>query len=163
MFKVGDLAVYPAYGVGRIVSIEEKVISGEKRTFYVVEILKKGMKVMVPKNNADQKGLRDIVSRKKANEVFGVLKERNVKINNQNWTKRFKEYQDKIKTGQIYEIAEVLRDIHILGMKKDLSYGEKKILETARELLVQELAIALSKSEEDIRKKIQKCLSDHNS
>lgn len=159
MFKKGDLAVYPGYGVGKIVGIEERIVSGEKKTFYVLEILKKGMKVMVPKQNAKDRGLRDIVNQRRASRVFTILKKRDIHLNNQNWTKRFKEYQDKIKTGSLFEIAEVVRDIHLLGMKKNLSFGERKIFENAKGLLVHELSIAYGKAEEEIKNKIDKCLS----
>lgn len=158
MFKVGDLAVYPAYGVGRIISIEEKNFSGQKKVFYVLKILRNGIKVMVPQKNANGNGLRCLIDEKKTSRIFRILKNKEISVNHQNWTKRFREYQNKIKTGSAYEVAEVIKDLHLTSLRKDLSFGEKRILEMAQKLLVQELSIALSKSEEEIEKKIKKCL-----
>lgn len=159
MFKVGDLAVYPAHGVGRIVSIEERNISGEKKIFYVLEILEKGMKIMVPQDSVHSSGLRDLTPPEKTSKVFKILRQKIKIVNHQNWTKRFREYQNKIRRGSLFEVAEVLRDIHLLSLQKDLSFGERKMLEFAKNLLVQELSITLSKSEEEIARKIDKCLN----
>lgn len=146
-FKVGQNAVYPGHGVGRILSIETKEILGNKQTFYSVQILETGMKIMIPQNNVKSVGLRPIISKEEAGKVVGILKERDVKIDNETWNRRYREYMEKIKTGSVYEIAEVLRDLFVLKIDKELSFGERKMLDTARTLLLKELTLATSEEE----------------
>jgi len=146
-FKVGDNAVYPGHGVGAVVAIETKEIMGSKADFYIVQIRETGMKVMVPKNNVSSVGLRPIISREEASKVIQILKTTNVKIDNQTWNRRYREYMEKIKTGSVYEIAEVLRDLFVLKVDKELSYGERNMLDTARKLLMKELTLAVDKDE----------------
>jgi len=146
-FKVGDHAVYPGHGVGQIVGIETKEMMGAKFEFYICQIVETGMKVMIPKNNVASVGLRPIISREEAAKVIDILKVTEVKIDNQTWNRRYREYMEKIKTGSVYEIAEVLRDLFILKVDKELSFGEKKMLDTARTLLMKELALAVNKEE----------------
>lgn len=149
-FKVGDKAVYPAHGVGEVKSIESKEIMGAKQTFYVLQILDSGMKIMVPTTNINAVGLREVISDQEVDDVYEILKQRDVQIDNQTWNRRYREYMDKIKTGSVYEIAEVLRDLSILRFKKELSFGERKMLDTAKTLLVKELAICEDREEEEI-------------
>ncbi len=146
-FKVGENAVYPGHGVGRILSIEVKEILGNKQTFYSVQIFETGMKIMIPKDNVKSVGLRPIISKEEASKVVGILKERDVKIDNQTWNRRYREYMEKIKTGSVFEIAEVLRDLFVLKIDKELSFGERKMLDTARTLLFKELTLATSEEE----------------
>ncbi len=153
-FKVGDKAVYPAHGVGEVKSIESREILGSKQTFYVLQILDSGMKIMVPTTNVNTVGLREIIAESEAEDVYSILKERDVKIDNQTWNRRYREYMDKIKTGSIYEIAEVLRDLSILRFEKELSFGERKMLDTAKSLLMKELAICEERDEEEIEEEI---------
>jgi CarD family transcriptional regulator len=146
-FKVGENAVYPGHGVGRILSIEIKEILGNKQTFYSVQIIETGMKIMIPRDNVKSVGLRPIISKEEASKVVAILKERDVKIDNQTWNRRYREYMEKIKTGSVYEIAEVLRDLFVLKIDKELSFGERKMLDTARTLLLKELTLATSEEE----------------
>ena len=146
-FKVGDHAVYPSYGVGTVVAIETKEIMGTKCDFYVVQIRETGMKVMVPKNNVASVGLRPVISKEEAGKVIEILKTTEVRIDNQTWNRRYREYMEKIKTGSVYEIAEVLRDLFLLKVDKELSYGERNMLDTARKLLMRELTLAVDKDE----------------
>ena len=146
-FKVGENAVYPGHGVGRILSIEIKEILGSKQTFYSVQIIETGMKIMIPRDNVKSVGLRPIISKEEASKVVGILKERDVKIDNQTWNRRYREYMEKIKTGSVYEIAEVLRDLFVLKIDKELSFGERKMLDTARGLLMKELTLATTQEE----------------
>lgn len=146
-FKVGDNAVYPGHGVGKVSAIEVKEILGTKHTFYSINILDSGMKIMVPKNNAEAVGLRPIISRDEAAKVIEILKETNVKIDNQTWNRRYREYMEKIKTGSVYQIAEVLRDLFLLKVEKELSFGERKMLDNARSLLLRELSLATGTEE----------------
>lgn len=146
-FNVGDNAVYPGHGVGKVTSIDTKEIMGKKHVFYSIQILESGMKIMIPRDNVDSVGLRPIISREEAGKVIGILKETNVKIDNQTWNRRYREYMEKIKTGSVYEIAEVLRDLFLLKVDKELSFGERKMLDTARSLLLKELSLATSREE----------------
>lgn len=153
-FKVGDKAVYPAHGVGEVKSIESREIMGSKQTFYVLQILDSGIKIMVPTANVNAVGLREVISDQEVDDVYEILKQRDVHIDNQTWNRRYREYMDKIKTGSVYEIAEVLRDLSILKFKKELSFGERKMLDTAKSLLVKELAICESRDEDEIEEEI---------
>lgn len=141
-FKVGDHAVYPGYGVGRIDKIETKEILGAKHEFFSVIILETGMKVMIPAANIKSVGLRALISKEEAFKVVDILKEKNVKIDTQTWNRRYREYTDKINTGSVFEIAAVLRDLYLLKVDKELSFGEKKMLEKAKSYLLKELNLA---------------------
>jgi CarD family transcriptional regulator len=146
-FKVGDNAVYPGHGVGRVNAIETKEIAGTKLTFYSIQILDSGMKIMVPQMNVKSVGLRPIISKEEAILVVSILKQTDVKIDNQTWNRRYREYMEKIKTGGVREIAEVLRDLFLLKVDKELSFGERKMLDTARSLLIKELILATGRDE----------------
>jgi len=154
-FKVGDNAVYPAHGVGVVKAIETREISGRKQSFYILKILDNGMTIMVPTNNIQSVGLREVIKRSKVSEIFKILRKRKVKLDHQTWNRRYREYMEKIKTGSVYEIAAVLRDLFLLKHEKELSFGEKKMLDTARSLLVKELSLAKKVKEEAIEKEIK--------
>lgn len=160
MFQPGDKAVYPAHGVGEVQSIETREISGSRKTFYILKILDNGMTIMVPTDNAKTVGLREVIDHDQVEEVFSILKERDIAVDNQTWNRRYREYMEKIKTGSVYEIAEVLRDLSVLKYEKELSFGERKMLDTARTLLVKELAIAQRKDEKQVLKMIGKIFKD---
>ena len=155
MFKVGDLAVYPAHGVGLIEGMEEKSISGIEHIFYVIRILANDMKIMIPKENAEQVGLRRVISDHEVEQVYAILKKKDVEFIPQTWNRRYREYMDKIKSGSIFDLAAVLRDLYILQMDKPLSFGEKKMMDTAKGLLVKELSVAKDKKEEEITEGIE--------
>jgi CarD family transcriptional regulator len=142
MFKVGDLAVYPAQGVGRIDAIETRDISGQEQDFYIMKILENNMIIMIPVSNVESVGLRDIIDKKQVPKVYDIMKKRDIPADNQTWNRRYREYMDKIKTGSVYEVAEVLRDLYLLKVDKELSFGERKMLDTAQSLLLKELSIA---------------------
>lgn len=147
IFNVGDNAVYPKHGVCKITSIETKEIMGSRYTFYTVEVLESGIKVMVPEKNIKSVGLRPIISKLEADKVIKILKRKNVKVDTQTWNRRYREYMEKIKTGSVYEIAEVLRDLFVLKVDKELSFGERTMLEKARKLLLSELSLSTSQKE----------------
>jgi CarD family transcriptional regulator len=149
MFKVGDLAVYPAHGVGVIESVESKDISGNEQRFFILRILDSGMTIMIPTDNIDAVGLRQVIDETEIPKIYGILKERDIDLDTQTWNRRFREYSDKIKTGSVYEIAEVLRNLFLLKYDKNLSFGERKMLDTARNLLIKEISIA-RKTEETV-------------
>jgi len=155
-FNVGDKAVYPAHGVAEVVGLETREIGGNKTTFYILKILDTGMKIMLPTRNVGTVGLRDIISQSDVKEVYNILKSKEIAVEGQTWNRRYREYMDKIKTGSVFEIAEVLRDLSLLKATKDLSFGERKMLDTARTLLVKELAIAKGTKELKIEQELEK-------
>ena len=154
MFKVGDLAVYPAHGVGVIESIESKLISGTKLDFYIMRILDNEMIIMIPLDNVTSVGLRQVIDAKQVPKIFDILREREIIPDNQTWNRRYREYMEKIKTGSVYELAEVMRDLFILREDKELSFGERKMLDTARSLLVKEISIAKDLDESQVEEDI---------
>ena len=153
-FRVGDLAVYPAHGVAQIVGVETREISANKQTFYILKILENGMKIMIPTRNAGAVGLRELIRADEVDEVFAILKSREVAVEGQTWNRRYREYMEKIKTGSVFEIAEVLRDLQRLKGDKELSFGERKMLDTARGLMIKELALAKGVGEDKISAEI---------
>lgn len=156
MFKIGDLAVYPAHGVGIIERIESQEISGSSQDFYVMRILENDMIIMIPTQNVDSVGLRRIIGQKEVPKLYSILEKRDVVIENQTWNRRYREYTDKIKTGSVFEVAEVYRDLLILKIDKELSFGERKMLDTARTLLVKEIALAKKVEEEQIEQDLDR-------
>jgi CarD family transcriptional regulator len=156
MFDIGDKAVYPGHGVGVIEAIESKTISGTEQLFLILRTIDNGMTIMIPTENVDVVGLRGVVPSMEVPRVFQILKERRVSLDHQTWNRRYREYMDKINTGSIFSIAEVLRDLQVLKMEKDLSFGERKILDTAENLLVRELAVARNTEESDVLMEIKK-------
>jgi len=149
-FQVGDLAVYPAHGVGEIQAIESRIVNGEKHDFYIMKVLENGMVIMIPISNVESVGLRDIINKKEIPKVYDVMKVRTDGVPAQTWNRRYREYMDKIKTGSLYDVAEVFRDLSLLKLTKDLSFGERKLFDTAQVLLVRELSTAKNTDEETI-------------
>jgi CarD family transcriptional regulator len=156
MFKIGDLAVYPAHGVGVIEKIETQEISGYSQDFYVMRILENGMIIMIPTQNVNNVGLREIIGQNEVPRLYSILKKRDVVVDNQTWNRRYREYMDKIKTGSVFEVAEVYRDLLMLKVEKELSFGERKMLDTARNLLVKEISLAKEVEEEQIEKDLDR-------
>ncbi len=150
-FQVGDLAVYPAHGVGRIESIERRTINGAKHKFYILKILDNSMVIMIPTANIKSVGLREIIHKDEVPKIYAVLKKRKNDIfDNQTWNRRYKEYMNKLKTGSLYDVAEVFRDLFLLKAVKDLSFGERKLLDTSKGLLLRELCTAKKADEESV-------------
>lgn len=154
-FSEGDLAVYPAHGVGCIESIESKEINGDIMNFYMMKIVENGMVIMIPTTNVESVGLREVISENEIPKVYEVMQEKVKNMDNQTWNRRYREYMDKIKTGSIYDVAEVFRDLFQLKLEKDLSFGERKLLDTAQNLLVQELSTAKDIDEHSMMKEIE--------
>jgi CarD family transcriptional regulator len=141
-FEVGDKAVYPVHGVAEVVALEQRDVGGSNIPVYILKILDTGMKIMVPTVNAGSVGLRDLITSKQVKEVYSILKSRDIPRDTQTWNRRYREYMEKIKTGSVFEIAEVMRDLCVLRTTKELSFGERKMLDTARGLIIKELALA---------------------
>lgn len=149
-FKLGDKIVYPGHGVGEIEGIRSHSLGGQEHHIYNIKIIESGMKVMVPVSQAGSVGLRKIVDKRAIDEVYTILKDRDFRIDTQTWNRRFREYTQKIKTGSVFEIAMVLRDLSVLSADKELSFGEKKMLDQAEALLVSEISIAKSRPHEKV-------------
>lgn len=159
MFSKGDMAVYPAHGVGVIKAVEMKTIGGVDQSFYVLEILDNSMRIMIPTASSENVGLRAIVDKKEVSDVLDILADRSVVLGAQTWNRRYRDYMEKIKTGSVHEVAVVLRDLFLLSVDKDLSYGERKMLDTAKNLLVKELSLAQDAEEADVSKAIEAIFS----
>lgn len=156
MFKVGDLAVYPAQGVGRVAAVESKQVAGHHVTFYVLEILGKDTIIRIPTANAGSVGLRQVINESEVPRLFAILKKRKATNDSATtWNKRFRDYNNKLKSGSAFEIAEVLRDLFMLKSGKDLSFGERRMLDTALSLLTKELAIVLEATESKVEDQLR--------
>ncbi len=147
MFKIGDYAVCPGHGVGRVRDIETRELGTETKSFYVLAIISNGMTVMVPTDSTN--GIRGLVDGEEIDQMYGMLGDHEIKIDNSTWNRRHREYTAKIKTGSLLEIADVLRSLFLLKNKKNLSFGEKKMLDECRVLITEE--VALSKGDERVQ------------
>jgi len=161
MFKVGDLAVYPAQGVGLIEAIEYRDVMGCNQKFYIMKILGNGMKIMIPTDSAASVGLREIIPAEDIPKVYAILRNKEVTIDRQTWNKRYRDYLEKIKTGSVFEIASVLRDLFMLKVDKNLSFGERKMMDTAKSLLVKEISVASKSEETKIEQDLQTIFAVH--
>ena len=159
VFVAGDMAVYPAHGVGVIQAIETKTIGGIDQSFYVMKILDNDMTIMIPTANSKNVGLRSIISAKEVDKVLLILMERDIQISAQTWNRRYRDYMDKIKTGSAFEVAAVLRDLYLLSDDKELSYGERKMMDTAKSLLVKEISLARKEDEKKVAKQLESIFS----
>lgn len=148
MFNIGDKIVYPMHGAGTIDSIEEKDILGEKQSYYILRMPGE-VKVMVPISKAEEVGVRSIIDKSSADKVFSVLEQDETEMN-KNWNKRYRDNMDKLKSGDIYEIADVVRNLSFKQKEKGLSTGEKKMLNNAKQILVSELVLAESSNTDEI-------------
>ena len=160
--KVGDKVIYPAHGAGVIEAIEQKVLSGNEQTVYVMKMLHKGMTIMVPLGNVESVGIRNPVSPKEIDRVYEVLKESDHSSTEpvETWNRRYRHYKEKINTGSILEIAGVLRRLYRRRKTGALSLGEKRLVDTAMDLLVGEVSCAKNMKEERIRKEIELLLEE---
>lgn len=152
MFSIGEYAVCPGHGVGQICDIEEREMGAQKMTFYIIKILANGMTVMVPTDS--ETGIRGLVGEPDVAQVYTLLEDHDIKVDNSTWNRRYREYSAKIKTGSVVEIAEVLRQLFLLKEKKSLSFGEKKMLDQCRELLAQEFSLTNQIDKNSINEKI---------
>ncbi len=148
MFNIGDKIVYPMHGAGTIDAIEEKDILGEKQAYYIIKMPGE-VKVMVPTVKAEEIGVRNIISKENAGKVFEILEENETEMSN-NWNKRYRDNMEKMKSGDIYEVADVVRNLSFKQKEKGLSTGEKKMLNNAKQILVSELVLAEHASQEEV-------------
>ena len=143
-FAIGDKAVYPSQGVAEVIGIEQKEVHGKVQSFYVLQGLETGLRILVPTDKADQVGLRRIAGHEEIAEVMEILRDKEIHIDRQTWNRRYRGFMEKIKSGSLFEVAEVFRDLYRLKGMKPLSFGERRMLDTARGLIVQELSVARS-------------------
>jgi len=154
-FKIGDNAVYPSHGVGVVRGIQEKLIGEKKKYFYILQLHENGSTILIPTSKVKDVGLRSIIPKKEVSKIYKILKSKECVSEDQTWNRRYREYMEKIKTGSVYEIAEVLRDLYRLKIEKDLSFGERKMLDTAKSLLVKELSLAQEIREEMVEDELK--------
>jgi CarD family transcriptional regulator len=140
-FRIGDRAVYPAHGVAEIVAIESKEIAGSRKDFYVLRVVHSEMKLMIPCDGADRAGLRNVASAEIVEQVFEVLRADEVAVKPGPWNRRFREYTELVNSGSLIEVAKVFRDLWRIRPDRELSYGERRLLEHSKNLLVAELAL----------------------
>jgi len=155
VFKIGDMAVYPTQGVGIIENIEVREYSGHSQNFYILRIVDSDMKIMIPVSNVSNVGMRRLIDQQRITGVFDALAEPYIGGKIASWSRRQREYNDKLKTGDLLEVAHVLRDLYQIGTGKELSYGEKKVLEQARKLLVTEVALAEGAKEAQVVQRLE--------
>ncbi len=157
MFKIGELAVYPTQGVGVIEAIEAKKVGEEQLDFYILRIVDSDMTIMIPVSNANLVGMRCLIDKDRIASVYDILEAKQLSAAAiPSWSRRQREYNEKIKTGDLFEVAQVLRELYQIREGKELSYGEKKVLELARKLLVKEIALAQGAKEEQVAERVEK-------
>jgi len=157
VFVAGNIVVYPAQGVGRIESIEQKIIEDASRAFYVVRILSNDITLMVPVSNARNVGLRALTTLEHARNILDGFNDHSPfsRYTGQNWNRRYREYTERLKSRKLADVANVLHELLLLGRGKELSFGERRLLEQAMSLVSGELAIVLDSSEQTVRETIQ--------
>lgn len=158
MFNIGDKIVYPMHGAGIIESIEEREILGEKRRYYVLKMPIGEMKVMIPITNVNDIGLRKVIDEDGISDVLSILQDRDSPMS-ANWNRRYRNNLEKIKSGNIYELAEVVRNLSVRDKEKGLSTGEKKMLDNARQILISELVLAKDSKEDNIKNLLEEYLA----
>lgn len=158
MFKVGDRIVYPMHGAGVIESIEEREILGNRQKYYIMKMPIGDMKVMVPLDSAAEVGIREIIDEATADKVFCILCDDKTPMQ-ANWNKRYRENMEKIRSGDIFEVADVVRSLMQREKEKGLSTGERKMLSNAKQILISELVLAKNMDQEQVEKLIEKCLN----
>lgn len=157
-FKIGEKAVYPCHGVGTVEKIESCSIGGAQQEFYVLKIQSTGAKVMVPTRSAKTVGMRAVISAPEVERIYEILRSPS-KRSNATWNRRFRALNEKLNTGNLMEIAEVLRDLSSLRNDKELSFGEKKMLERARSMIVSEVSAARNEDKLDIENELTTILT----
>ncbi len=158
MYKVGDNVVYPMHGAGVIEAIEEREVLGERQKYYIMALPIGDMKVMIPMDSAEEVGLRQVIDDEGVKRVYEILGGEETAMSS-NWNRRYRANMEKIKSGDIYEVAEVVRNLTLRDQDKGLSTGERKMLESARQILISELVVASGATEDEVNAKIAKLLS----
>lgn len=158
-FSEGDVVVYPAQGVADIVGLESKTIGGTSLEFYHLQVRDSGLKIIVPTAKAEDNGMRRIAGEREIEEMLTILRDHSVPSDRQTWNRRYRGFMEKIRTGSLFEVAEVYRDLALLRTTKQLSHGEKQMLRTALDLLVKELAAARNSPGEEVAAELESMFS----
>ena len=141
-FRIGDMAVYAAHGIGEVTGIECREISGREQTFYILRLRDSATTVMVPTDEACAKRLRAVIPKSDVKKIFAALKQKSTTPLRQTWNRRHRDYVDRLSKGSLFDVADVLRELTQIRSRKELSFSERRVFETARSMLVQELALA---------------------
>ncbi|WP_045216336.1 CarD family transcriptional regulator [Desulfonatronovibrio magnus] len=162
MFSVDELVVYPAQGVGKVEKIEEQDVGGVKTKLYIVRILSNNVTLMVPVSNAENVGLRPVSDEKMGLNILNYLEDRSdfTGYSGQNWNRRYREYSDKLKSHNLYDVAYVLKELFLISKDKELSFGERRLLEQAMGLITMELSYALSVDQSQAKSKVEELFAD---
>jgi len=158
-FKVHDLAVHPSHGVGEVVAIEQKAIGGGPSTEFYVLLVQGGSKVIVPVRSAQALGLRQVMTADEADAILDTIRSKEVAVKVEPWSRRFRIYQEMVKSKSLHEVAKVMRDMHRLRGSKNLSFGEQNLLDKAKGLLLRELSLAKRVSESDLEGQLEAALA----
>ena len=159
-FAIGQKAVYPSRGIAEVMGIERKEIHGKVESFYVLRLEDNGLRILVPVDKSDQVGLRPVAGADDVQEVLQILREKAVRCDRHTWNRRYRGFMEKIKSGSLFEVAEVFRDLYRLKSTKTLSFGERRMLDTARGLIVQEISVARKKDEEAVVRELEGVLAE---
>lgn len=162
MFAVGELVVYPAQGVGMVEKIEEQEIGGVKTQLYIVRILSNNVTLMVPVHNVKNVGLRPVYNKKQGEAILDYLQDRSdfTGYTGQNWNRRYREYSEKLKSSDLKDVAYVLKELYLISKDKELSFGERRLLEQAMSLISMELSYALDITQSEAKKRIESFFAD---
>ncbi len=162
MFAEGELVVYPAQGVGRVEKIEEQDLGGTKTNLYIVRILSNNVTLMIPVNNAGSVGLRPVSGNAQGQKILDYLNDRSdfLGYSGQNWNRRYREYSDKLKSKNLIDVAYVLKELYLISRDKELSFGERRLMEQAMNLLSMELSYALGIDQEEAKTRIETLFAD---
>jgi CarD family transcriptional regulator len=160
-YKVGDKVVYPHHGAGKVLKKEKKEMLGERREYLTIKILHNDMTVMVPSDSAGRAGLRRVIGEEEVERVLAVLRD-DMSQMPKNWNRRFKHNRDKMKTGDVFELAEVVRNLAIRDFQKGLSTGEKQMFTRAKKILASELMYALDMEEKEAEEYLDDLLESTN-
>lgn len=159
MFNLGDKVVYPMHGAGVIETVEQKEILGEIKSYYVLKMPVGEMKLMIPVDNVNNIGLRNIIDKEAVESVYDILRQSAV-LNDSNWNKRFRDNMIKMKTGDIFEVAQVVRDLTYRDRERGLSTGEKKMLVSAKQMLISEIALSTDKDGKGIQEFLDNIINE---
>lgn len=158
MFEIGDKVVYPMHGAGIVVNIDIKEVLGEERKYYILRMPINGMRVMVPVENAKELGVRYIYGPAEMNKVFETLKDDAEEDLPSNWNRRYRFNMERIKSGDLTEIAKVVRCLTKMDEEKTLSTGERKLLNNAKQIIISEMALVYDKSVSEIDSLVEKAI-----
>ncbi|USF25587.1 RNA polymerase-binding transcription factor CarD [Firmicutes bacterium ASF500] len=158
MYQIGDKVVHPMYGGGVVDSIVQKTVDGVVRDYYILKLPNRSMVVMVPTDNCEEIGVRRVVDQTQADQVMAAIPDIQVEMT-ANWNHRYRENMERMKSGDLLEVARVIKGLTIRDQKRGLSTGERKMLHSARQILISEIVLAKSSSYESVEKELDTALA----